>query len=542
MATMKVGTRLMLGFGAVALAMIVVGAVGIFSIRVLDEKATLIAEDRMPKTIWANKIITQINLQGRALRNAMIYKDAEAIKKELSRIPEARREVAENYKKLEDTIKSPRGRELMTELAKRREAFLVTNDQVRKELEAGAREGASANMLAMLREVQGPYLEAIDKLIDYQTELAVADAKAAEETAHSAQKFMIVMLLLGTMIAGVTGFLITRKLLAQLGGEPEDAAAVAKSIAAGDFTHQVRVRPGDTASMMASMQSMQAGLRGTIQELRGSVDQVDLSAAGMATAAHQSAQGSADAADAASSMAAAVEQVTVSINHVADSAKEALTIANQAGTLSEEGGSVIESAVAEMKRIAGSVRAVADSIGNLEEQSDRISGIVQTIKDVADQTNLLALNAAIEAARAGEAGRGFAVVADEVRKLAERTTQATGEIGGMIGGIQGSAQAAVTTMREAVGQVDHGTELAEKAGAAISSIRSATGEVATVMNDISAAISEQGVASTAIAQQVERVAQSSEENSASARQSSQSAEELRHLAKGMHGLIERFRV
>jgi methyl-accepting chemotaxis protein len=237
-----------------------------------------------------------------------------------------------------------------------------------------------------------------------------------------------------------------------------------------------------------------------------------------------------------------VEQVTVSINHVADSTREALGIAKHAGELSAEGGEVIDRAVGEMKRIAESVRAVADSIANLDQQSERISSIVQTIKDVADQTNLLALNAAIEAARAGEAGRGFAVVADEVRKLAERTTQATGEIGGMIGGIQSSAQTAVVAMRDAVSQVDRGTGLAEEAGSAIVSIRSATSEVTGVMNDISAAISEQGVASTSIAQQVERVAQAAEENSAAARESSAAAEELRRLASAMSGQMARFRV
>ncbi len=397
-------------------------------------------------------------------------------------------------------------------------------------------------LLARLREVQNPYMAALEKLIEFQNEQAVTEAEKADKSATQAEWMAGILLIVGLAVAATMATLITRKLVGQLGGEPGEAAAVAKTVAAGDFTSRVAVRAGDTASMMASIQAMQAGLRNTIQELRSAVDQVDGAASGMASAAHQSAQGSADAADAASSMAAAVEQVTVSINHVADSTREALGIAKHAGELSAEGGEVIDRAVGEMKRIAESVRAVADSIANLDQQSERISSIVQTIKDVADQTNLLALNAAIEAARAGEAGRGFAVVADEVRKLAERTTQATGEIGGMIGGIQSSAQTAVVAMRDAVSQVDRGTGLAEEAGSAIVSIRSATSEVTGVMNDISAAISEQGVASTSIAQQVERVAQAAEENSAAARESSAAAEELRRLASAMSGQMARFRV
>jgi methyl-accepting chemotaxis protein len=215
-------------------------------------------------------------------------------------------------------------------------------------------------------------------------------------------------------------------------------------------------------------------------------------------------------------------------------------MAQRSGELSDQGGAVIGKAVDEMKVITTAVKNVAEQIDTLGQQSTQISGVVQVIKDVADQTNLLALNAAIEAARAGEAGRGFAVVADEVRKLAERTTQATGEIAAMIASIQHSAKAAVGSMEKVVTQAESGMSLAEQAGKAIVQIRESANDVVRVVSDISDAIAEQGSASQSIAQQVERVAQSAEENHGAAQSTADSAGELGRLAKTMREESARF--
>jgi methyl-accepting chemotaxis protein len=185
---------------------------------------------------------------------------------------------------------------------------------------------------------------------------------------------------------------------------------------------------------------------------------------------------------------------------------------------------------------------VGETISELGQHSDRISSVVQVIKEVADQTNLLALNAAIEAARAGEQGRGFAVVADEVRKLAERTTKATGEIAGMINDIQSRSKSAVAAMENTIGRLENGSELASKAGQAIEAIRSANNEVQRVFSDINEAMHEQGAASYDIAQKVERVAQASEQSSISVGVSADEAANIRNLTNDMRINVERFRV
>jgi methyl-accepting chemotaxis protein len=241
-------------------------------------------------------------------------------------------------------------------------------------------------------------------------------------------------------------------------------------------------------------------------------------------------------------MAASVEELSVSITSVSDSTKEAYSIAKTAGEHSETGGTVIARAIDDMAQTAEHVRNVGGTITALGEHSNQISSVVQVIKDVAEQTNLLALNAAIEAARAGEAGRGFAVVADEVRKLAERTSQATGEIGGMIDAIQGSARTAVSAMSAIIDRLQKSSELAAQAAEAITAIQKSNADVVGVVNEINTAMAEQGAASQDIAQRVERVAQASEQSSSSVKVSSDAARNIHQLSAEMRGNVERFKV
>jgi methyl-accepting chemotaxis protein len=195
-----------------------------------------------------------------------------------------------------------------------------------------------------------------------------------------------------------------------------------------------------------------------------------------------------------------------------------------------------------MRKIAITVRETSGTIEKLGEQSTRISLIVKVIEEIADQTNLLALNAAIEAARAGEQGRGFAVVADEVRKLAERTSKATHEVTQMINAIQEASRSAVDGMIATVAQVDDGVVLAQRAGDAIHLIQVESGQVLSTVTDISTALVEQSKASNDIASNIEKVAQMTEKNCAAAEQTAGAAKHLEELADEMRATVNRFKV
>ena len=196
----------------------------------------------------------------------------------------------------------------------------------------------------------------------------------------------------------------------------------------------------------------------------------------------------------------------------------------------------------ELELIAQTVNESARIIEQLGKHSENISAIVNVIKEIADQTNLLALNAAIEAARAGEQGRGFAVVADEVRKLAERTTQSTKEISDMIGAIQQGTESAVASMQGGVSRVAEGVTLSRRAGEAIARIRQGTQDVRQSVGDISDAMGEQSQASNEIARGVEHIAQMAERNSTEVRATADTVLHLEQMATTLQAEVQRFRV
>jgi len=362
------------------------------------------------------------------------------------------------------------------------------------------------------------------------------DAKFRE----AALKFLAWGLVIGGFIA-ISLTLLSRNILRTLGGDPTYATQITRQIAAGDLTTPVNCEPGDNSSLLAGIKDMQTTLGTMIGGIVQDAQQVSTAADQLLRASEEVADRARQQSDAASAMAASVEEMAVSISQVTDNAREAHGLSQDAGQLSEEGTSIIHNAATEMRKISDAVQASSTTIEELGRQSDQITSIVNTIKEIADQTNLLALNAAIEAARAGEQGRGFAVVADEVRKLAERTSLSTTEIAGMVNKIQAGTRNAVASMEAGVAQVATGVDLAGKAGESITRIREGSNRVSDVVNDITNAIREQGAASNQIAHNIEQIAQMSEESAAAVSHTASAARHLQTLSHSLHDAVSRFR-
>lgn len=359
-----------------------------------------------------------------------------------------------------------------------------------------------------------------------------------KEQSRADRVVLIVMAVVALVMGIALGLVVTNSIVAPL----RRCMGFAQSVEAGNLAVGLRPEGKDEiAHLVTALENMRGGLLTMISAIEGNVDELSRAAGSLSNAAGRNAYTTEQQSEAASGIAASVEQLSVSIDQVGEHTRDAHGMAQQSGTQSIEGGRIIQQAANEMTTIAGAVNATAVSIRELEDYSGQISSIVSVIKDIADQTNLLALNAAIEAARAGEQGRGFAVVADEVRKLAERTANSTQEITGMISKIQQGTQRAAQEMEAGVQRVNEGVQLANCAGESVTSIRTSADRVTSAVDDINLALSEQSSATREIAKRVEQIARGAESSSLAVTETATAAQQLESLAGELRSACSRFK-
>ncbi len=322
--------------------------------------------------------------------------------------------------------------------------------------------------------------------------------------------------------------------------EGSDVLAV---MATGDLTVRVKGEyQGDHQVIKNSINQLGNSLEEMISEVNDSVSATSSSSNEISSSTEELATGAEEQSQQTNEVATAVEQMTKTIIETTKNASDAAASSKNYGDVAKDGGDVVNKTIEGMGRISEVVKKSASTVQQLGKSSEQIGEIVQVINDIADQTNLLALNAAIEAARAGEQGRGFAVVADEVRKLAERTTKATKEIASMIRQIQRDTEGAVVSMEEGTREVEKGKELADKAGESLKQIINGAGEVVNIITQVAAASEEQSSASEQISKNIDAISSVTQQSTSAVQQIARAAEDLNRLTNHLEQLISKFKI
>lgn len=391
---------------------------------------------------------------------------------------------------------------------------------------------ASAAALKILMAQGDILLDHSDKLTTSQT--AVRDADAARA------KYLLLLATVLALACGVfAAWAITRQIVIPL----NQTLNVAERVASGDLSHNLTSsRQDELGQLQRAMQSMTVGLRELIGGISDGVTQIASAAEQLSAVTEQTSAGVNSQKVETDQVATAMNQMAATVQEVARNAEEASEAAVAADLQAREGDKVVGEAIAQIERLATEVGNSTIAMGDLKRESDKIGSVLDVIKSVAQQTNLLALNAAIEAARAGEAGRGFAVVADEVRSLAQRTQKSTEEIEELIVGLQTGTQQVATIMDNSRGLTDSSVELTRRAGSALESITRTVSTIQAMNSQIATAAEQQSAVAEEINRSVLNVRDVSEQTSSASEETAASSAELARLGVYLQTLVGRFRI
>lgn len=538
---MTIARQIMLMIGISVIALLLVGLTGLFVSNMQTRSIQTIAEEDL-SGIGILGSARQAFMEVRVKVYAHVLNTEELEKQEIENsLASVAKQAQLQLKEYEKFLSNDEDKkQLEADITKLNVYLDLINQEVLPKSRNKQNEDARDTLLSQGAARGNQILNSLDEHIAFKKKLADEMVLKALTRANQGKIVSIGAIVLGSLIIGALGLFMLRNISRSL---TQIRTMVSQVESDMDFTLRVAVNKQDEIGVTTSaLNRLLDKLQENLKSIATGAQSVAGAATQMATTSTQVSAASRQQSEAAAGMAATVEEMTVSINHVSDRAQEANRISSQSGQLAVSGEKIIGQTASDIHDIAATVHQAAEQIHGLEQHGQQISNVVAVIKEVADQTNLLALNAAIEAARAGEQGRGFAVVADEVRKLAERTASSTQEIAATINTMRTSASNAVTSMQEVVDKVALGVERAQQANESIKQIGLGSRDAVNMVDEIATAIREQGSATNNIAVQVERIAQMSEQSNAAAEESAHSAQDLDRLAADMQRIVSAYRL
>ena len=539
---MKIGIRLGIAFAVMVSLIVIMGVFGLGKLAGIQEQIEHIAKGNVVKLTAANNAQQAIASVFRSIDLLVLEdKDASARSKYKDDLTAYRAKYAEAMKILEEKETNEQGKALIAKITQALAAAKEINNTLVALAMDGKNDEAHEMMVKQANPLTIPISKAFSDMCDYQnSRIDFRYQEAVKEYKDTRNGFIIAMLL-AVIIAIATSLVITRSITTPLGKMVNMLQDIASG--EGDLTKSLDASAKDEIGEASRwFNQFIEKLRGIISKISDTSSQVASAATQLNATAEHIATGAEEVAAQAGTVATAGEEMSATSGDIAQNCQMAAEGAQRASQTAQNGSQVVEKTVRVMGQIAEKVKESARTVESLGERSDQIGAIIGTIEDIADQTNLLALNAAIEAARAGEQGRGFAVVADEVRALAERTTRATREIGEMIKVIQKETKEAVTAMEMGVHQVEAGTEEAAKSGHALQEILQQVNDVAMQISQVATAAEEQTATTSEISSNMQQITEVVHQTSQGAHESATAASQLSGNAEELQRLVRQFKL
>ena len=536
---MNIAPRAFLGFAFIGALMLFLGVFALNQMSKIRGAAEEITLSSVP-SIRALDEFTQLTLRLRVLSYRLLT----------NREPDVQQKTLETFELRDQQIRAAQG--IYEKLIDTREERATYDEYVNllgqyRQIEARMKSLSRANQVEDLRTLINTELlsnsekvnAVLARLLEINNQMALVTNQQAKDQYDLAFNLVVGLLALATALTVLFAWLLTRSITVPIA----QALEAAEEVAEGNLTRPIKVDGNDEAGrLLAAMAKMQDKLRDTLQRIAGSATQLASAAEELNAVTDESARGLTQQNNEIEQAATAVNEMTSAVEEVARNAVSTSEASRNATASAGDGRDLVQETVSAIERMSGDVQATATLIGDLANESRDIGKVLDVIRGLADQTNLLALNAAIEAARAGEAGRGFAVVADEVRALAHRTQQSTSEIERMIGSIQTGTEHAVDSMRNSTERAESTLNIAKGAGISLDTINTAIVEINERNLVIASAAEEQAQVAREVDRNLVNIRDLSVQSATGASQTSAASSELSRLAVDLNGMVGRFRL